>query len=53
MSYYTTETVTMKADNNVCEELKKWFEPEFTDAEDSECEIENGEFYNNPAEYPV
>ena len=45
MSYYTTEIVSMKADNDVCEELKKWLEPEFTDAEDSECEIENGEFY--------
>ena len=43
MKYYTSETVTMVADEETCKALQKVLEPEFT--EHTKCKIENGEFF--------
>ena len=45
MSYYTTEFVTMNADQKICEELKKTLDPELERFDDYESSIENGEYY--------
>ena len=56
MSYYTSETVTMKADDATCEALKKALNPAYEKfAKDGEMEIENGKFscliYGNNIEF--